>query len=1027
MFFRKISNFVSLVAGALRPLRYALSIALGLALSYAVCLKLYVPQQIINRLLTQKAPQAQVYVGKISGLFPFLFSIDEIRVGYNIRLKNAKVRVRLQTLNANISVESGELVTQPSLEVGPRNFNLELPTLPYANVISTVTDFFKKNAKKLRLVRYVKSFKLEQFNINEQKCCIKFLDGVLLVRTSSAKLILKFLDQSFCNAEYALEFFGGKYKGNIQITEEDVTLRTQIEKHHISYLENSAAFINIKYVNVPRHISSLKTFFTEASRHLSTSSDVKPNAIHIPSDVPGFLRDQSIVTSGLVPRSVSREPARLISTLPENSETLRCTFSIPFCNISGTAALDKDLEVDIFRGIKIVNVEALPTLRATVCRKDDSAWSFDVAGDFFCQGQYSNKQLKVSDVQLKLGNIPIRSQNICIDFLKKLVSPVLIELGKYKIETSSFPFDEIFPSGMPEDSTQNRSPNLKWKMSKLSLANGATHFGNLNVEGLVENRSCVMNFTITPDTSVRPPLKKLNLSTQGTVKISANKIALTSLKIDSGKGNQIHAELEAQADAFSELAAAFFQLANKEPISTSTVTLKGRISGTFALYPISVFLNVGDLIAGTVSTNLDISGPLRSPRLNGTFTLQNGAYEHFNNGIVLKNVSLVAKGEGSALKITQVRLDDGTFKGPRPEYDVTSPLKRCAGGSGSFELFSSTRVFAPHLLLNLHCNFLQVAYGKLVKARASGILRMKGPVTGLSEEPMITGDISIDNMLVSTSTETKASDGARWTIREKGNITKVAITPVAQLTKKIERFSMKIVIVGNVVVQADDLKCFLTGSVTAKGTILRPYLVGEMTANPKLSGKYNLFGKLMNVERGRIIYDEQHINDPDLNLVLASKISANNVEVILAGRLSDVKISLKSSPPLSQEEILSLFLFGQGLNQISADQNCIVKAFSSHMLKGNPLRVLDSLRQRVKLDSIELVDLQDIFNGESSQIMRVGKRFRNMKVFLDQDLSATNKSKMTVRYDVTPEIGIDANLSTGKGSSGVGVQWTKKY
>ncbi|MDR0631118.1 MAG: hypothetical protein LBF66_00910 [Holosporales bacterium] len=32
--------------------------------------------------------------------------------------------------------------------------------------------------------------------------------------------------------------------------------------------------------------------------------------IHIPSDAPGFLRDQSLVTSGLVPRSVSREPIR---------------------------------------------------------------------------------------------------------------------------------------------------------------------------------------------------------------------------------------------------------------------------------------------------------------------------------------------------------------------------------------------------------------------------------------------------------------------------------------------------------------------------------------------------------------------------------------------------------------------------------------------------------------------------------------------------------------------------------------------
>ncbi|MDR0631296.1 MAG: hypothetical protein LBF66_01855 [Holosporales bacterium] len=32
--------------------------------------------------------------------------------------------------------------------------------------------------------------------------------------------------------------------------------------------------------------------------------------IHIPSDVPGFLRAQGIETSAFVPRSVSREPYR---------------------------------------------------------------------------------------------------------------------------------------------------------------------------------------------------------------------------------------------------------------------------------------------------------------------------------------------------------------------------------------------------------------------------------------------------------------------------------------------------------------------------------------------------------------------------------------------------------------------------------------------------------------------------------------------------------------------------------------------
>jgi translocation and assembly module TamB len=282
-------------------------------------------------------------------------------------------------------------------------------------------------------------------------------------------------------------------------------------------------------------------------------------------------------------------------------------------------------------------------------------------------------------------------------------------------------------------------------------------------------------------------------------------------------------------------------------------------------------------------------------------------------------------------------------------------------------------------------------------------------------------------MIVHASTETNSSDGASWVVCEKGMPSGKLVTQLAKLPHKAERFRMDVALSGNVVVQADDLRCVLNGNIVAKGPMINPYLVGEMTGNPKLSSKYNLFGKLMNVESGSVVYDEQHINDPCIKIVLITQINQNSVSATVAGRLSNAKLTLKSSPPLTQEEILSLILFGQGLNQVSADQNCRVKAFSSHMLQGNPLEVLDSFRRRVKLDSIELVDLHDNVNGETTQIVRVGKKFNRVRVFIDQELSSNTNSKMTVQYKVTPELGIDANLSTGKGSSGIGMQWKKKY
>jgi hypothetical protein len=55
-------------------------------------------------------------------------------------------------------------------------------------------------------------------------------------------------------------------------------------------------------ISYPNHSSR------DVNRHEPSLAESMPGNRHIPSDAPGFFRDQSIVTSGLVPRSVSREP-----------------------------------------------------------------------------------------------------------------------------------------------------------------------------------------------------------------------------------------------------------------------------------------------------------------------------------------------------------------------------------------------------------------------------------------------------------------------------------------------------------------------------------------------------------------------------------------------------------------------------------------------------------------------------------------------------------------------------------------------
>ncbi|MDR1208270.1 MAG: hypothetical protein LBJ89_02870, partial [Holosporales bacterium] len=765
MFFKRVSNFILLIATALRPVRYTLSILIGLTLSYMVCIKAGFPQHAINLILGKKFPHFQVCVGNISGLFPFKFSIDNIRACDVVSARNIRVKLNVQALRADICIESGEYF-EPELtiiEYRPQNagasiiFETTPPKLQsidvpnpkfekylanlvasttkeapacakttsnassdfiHTDVITAVFEFLKKNSKNLHFLRYINSFKLERFKFKGQECSVEFENKELLTRMSGAKLHLKFLDQSYCHAEYVLDFLGGKYRGSIQITEEDIKVHAKVVKHNVSYLENSMIYTNFKFENIHRYILYLNVFLSKNTileKHLSNQ------------DTSGSGQD---------------------ADESDKDCALCCNFTIPRCNISGTAMLGNALNVEIFSGIQFANVESVPIITGCVHRNEDKTpvWSFDVAGALMCQGRYSAHQVEIHDIQLKLGNVPITSKNVCVNLSTKIVSSAAVNIGAYKIETSQFSLDDVLSqnaqSELPATREKTRIPGLKWKMSKISLhsASNTIHFGNLCIDGVAERGSCIINCALVPDNNLRAPTKPLNIATKCTIKISEKIFSITALQIDSNGSARVCAKLDAEADTFSNLTAAFTQLANKEPIHDTirdTVKLNGYIKGTFSLTPISVFLNVGDLIAGIVSLDLHISGSLYSPQLNGTFVLENGLYEHFNNGIVLKNVSLRAKGEGSTLKITHVRLDDGTVGESRPEFDIKNPVKRCASGDGTFALFTPAHVFAPHLNLNLRCNYLQVAYGKIVKARASGDLKMCGPVTGRTDGPLV--------------------------------------------------------------------------------------------------------------------------------------------------------------------------------------------------------------------------------------------------------------------------------------------------
>jgi hypothetical protein len=987
---------------------------------YAAYLKFDLPEYTINHLLFKNFPNCRIRVGKVSGMFPFVFKVSNISVLDYINIKNVQVALKLRTLKAMVTVDS---VSTAFPLHSPQRFSVQ-----------DVVEFAKKNYRHVSFLHNIHSLILNRIAHNGKSYSLAFIGKTFTLQTDAASLQLDFLTPSFCCCQYLLQLPESQYEGVVNISHDDVSVQATVTKH--KYLQNSSANLCMAYADISRAFRFFSVFFdTHAENQMEKIGNFSTKLLgdFTVGSISGKIRFAPIHKMHLQTEAKLQKKKQKLYDCQKSSEKLLVDSQdvSPATNCMGGLAqqIGQDLldeyndriEIELSSNIpsKISESKVNPkhsepnvltsSLGTCVVWHDSSALRFDFLGQFSCRGAYSNHQIVIDRIEGKLGARHISSKDINIDLSEKRVSPTVIHIDSYKIETLPFCFADT-------------ATCANWKMPKLCIENSKINFGDFNFNGTIGKDLCTINFDLSPCKDVRTSIKRFGITAKGMVTIAPKSVVIESFQINSGDNSTVRASLGMHANKFTDLLGAFRQIFSGQPIVDTNIQLQGHVDGNFALQPIAVFLNAGDLIAGVVTLNLDILGTLSSPRLAGTFTLSNGLYEHFSNGVVLKNVTLRAEGEGSSLKIIQARMDDGTFIGPRQEIEV-SPPKRCAGGSGSLTLFTPDHVLFPQLLLNLRCNFLQVAYSNLLKARASGDLKMCGSVTGTSNGPMITGDIKVDEMLITTSTDITSTKTESWVVCEKGR--PITVAPEKPSSLRSERFSMMVTIGGNVIVQSSDIRCFITGTVVAKGTITNAYLVGEMVANPVLSSKYNLFGKIMVVESGVVRYDEESTNNPYLNVVLATKINQYKISATLAGRLSNINIVFKSNPPTSSEEILSLLLFGQGLSQISADQNHHVKTFSSHMLQGNPLAIIDSLRKNLKIDSFEFVDSQNISSGETVRSVRFGKNFKKAKVFIDHD--SENKSKMILRYDVTPEIGIDANISTNKGSSSIGIQFEKKY
>lgn len=189
--------------------------------------------------------------------------------------------------------------------------------------------------------------------------------------------------------------------------------------------------------------------------------------------------------------------------------------------------------------------------------------------------------------------------------------------------------------------------------------------------------------------------------------------------------------------------------------------------------------------------------------------------------------------------------------------------------------------------------------------------------------------------------------------------------------------------------------------LTISGPAANPVITGEIDA---LSGTVYFQDRDFKVVRGRLSFFNPLVIDPYIDFQSETYVKDYHVVFNLTGLVSNLRPEFSSSPPLPQEQILSLLALGESFQRrysLDATQMSTASLISSQLARGpENLLSLDSLR------------LDPFIMGSTSEItarLTVGKRLsRNFSIVYSTNLATQREEIVRVEWDLGRDLSLVA-------------------
>ena len=402
---------------------------------------------------------------------------------------------------------------------------------------------------------------------------------------------------------------------------------------------------------------------------------------------------------------------------------------------------------------------------------------------------------------------------------------------------------------------------------------------------------------------------------------------------------------------------------------------------------------------GQVALDASVAGTTAAPQVNGSLTLAGGEVQDLGQGVRVSAISADIQASGQTVRIAR-------FSGQAGPGTI--------GASGSVGLTGAMPVDLTVTMRNA-----RPLSSDLLSANLNADLAVRGTLQGTLAA---TGKIDILQATINVP-EHLPTSVAVLPVRIAG-----APPPPPAKPGAVVRLDLQLDTPGQIFVRGRGLDATLGGSLHVGGTTAAPQVSGGFTLR---RGTFSLAGTNLTFSRGKVGFDGAgvtHKIDPSLDFEADAATTTGTASLVVGGYADSPKLTLTSSPPLPQDEVLAELLFGRPASQLGPFQYAEIAAALAELSGtggGNPL---DRVRKGLGLDRLS-VGGATTANGSSASgaTLEAGKYIANGVYVGAKQGTSGAQTQAQVQIDLYKGLKAETDVGTGAGGTSVGLSYQFEY